>query len=537
MQPREPRTNPYLPNSNNLQNGENTSPNPLLQNYQDQVTKNHNKNQNHNQNQLSPSSSQNLDNYGENKDFSPYAGQDFSSTESVPFFPKKLILPILALLGALYLFFWIFYMIWPSVLSESSQGFSEDFSKAGWYFTFHFFVFGYLMYFWWFIVFAVLFLLAPRRASAVKSITFIFLSIWINAYFNVWGEGERPNWLNREIEMRFSCDCMYGMADMYTNISVMLWGSLVYELIINSRHTTKVGKMISIGVATFVVINIIFSRWYYGDSNIWHTFAGLLHGLVFLSLGNFLKKPFNKLCYEAINSVSPGRFALVGLSGLILLLNTIFFYAWFNPALKTDKIDNSDCFVCTREENYNIRVETARWLALTNMFFGIAVGILIINPRYDGPNDFMIENHLSLNGGKRIAIMAAMHLPLLFLLINFGPGNTYWFYSLWYIVTGVLITFAFTKVKTIMSLYFEGDIYPAGSPNSRGDEGQTLLDNKLEKTYKKAHVDYGNQKPHFNPYTDNTAILETRDLQRGNQQGSYLPPQQQAFPERRPPQS
>lgn len=390
------------------------------------------------------------------------------------------------------LLMWLFYWIFKDSLWLWSLDCSKYWSQTGGYWTVHFWLFSGPIYIWWFILVGVLLLLSPSKESSVRSILILFVSVYTHIHIRIWSRASRPKWENSRIVMRTSCDCSFGMPSWQSHIGTLLWSLLVYELAYKTKHFTKAAKFTWIGVASFIILNIVLAQIFYGDSSVPQAFIGAFHGLAWFSLGLVFDFVFQKFMKSLLEGNRKYQLVLVGIGLAILASNTILWYAFYESSIETIKITHERCFDCFREGNWGIRNQVARTLAFSNMFFGIALGLLVANPNYDGANDFMLANHLSMRGLMRVGLMAALHLPLIFIFFwDFRPNNTFWFNSLFWILTGFLITFVDIRLNNLLNWNFNGDIYPLGEATSTGAEGQALLDSKLH---------YDDPKTHFNPY-------------------------------------
>lgn len=407
--------------------------------------------------------------------------------------PAKIALGLGAAAVAVYLLMWMFYWIFKGSLWKWSLDCSESWSQTGGYWTVHFWLFSGLLYFWWFALVGILLLITPSKESALRSLIILFVSVYTHIHFRIWSGASRPNWEDQNIQMRSMCDCSFGMPSWQSHIGALLWCLLAYELAYKTKHFTSAAKLTWIGVASFVILNITLAQIFYGQSSVPQTFIGAFHGLAWFSIGIILDAPILKFTKGLVEGNRMFQIALVGLSFLMMLVNFILWYAAYEPSIESMDIKHYRCFNCFRDGNWGVRNYVARTLAFSNMFFGIALGLFVANPNYDGANDFMLANHLSAKGVMRVGLMLALHLPLMFIFFwSFRPNNTYWFNTLFWVLTGFLITFVDIFLNNMLVWNFKGDLYPKGKPMSTGAEGQSLLDSKMH--YKDPNV-------HFNPYS------------------------------------
>lgn len=391
------------------------------------------------------------------------------------------------------LLLWFFYWIFKGSLWNLSLNCSESWSQTGGYWTVHFWIFSGPLYFWWFSTVGILLLITPSKESAIRSLIVLFVSIFTHIHFRIWSGASRPYWEDLQIVIRSRCDCSFGLPSWQSHIGTLLWCFLVYELVYKARHFTNIAKFTWIGVASFIILNITLAEIFYGRSSVPQTFIGTFHGLAWFSVGLILDVVFQKFTKSLFDGNRTFQLILVGASFLMMLLNFILWYAAYEPKIESMDIKHQRCFNCFRRGNWGVRNHVARTLAFSNMFFGIALGLFVANPNYDGPNDFMLAHHLSLKGGMRIGLMLALHFPLIFIFFwDFRPNKTYCFNTLFWVLTGFLITFVDIILNNKLSWNFRGDLYPRGSAMSSGAEGQALLDSKMQ---------YKDPKVHFNPYS------------------------------------
>lgn len=415
------------------------------------------------------------------------------SEEDKGMISQKVVMGAGAGVIGVYLLMWMFYWIFKGGLWSWSLDWSEGWSQIGGYWTVHFWIFSKPLYVWWLVIVGALLLLAPSKESAIRSLLVFFLSTWTNAHFRIWSGASRPVWNDLDIVIRETCDCSFGMPSWQTHMGTLVWCLLVYDLVYKTKHFTKMAKITWIAVASFLILNLIFAEIFYGQNSVPQVFIGAFHGLAWFA-GILILDPW---VLKITRGVAEGnrihQAILAGIGFLMMLLNFIIWYSAYDSSIADMDIPHKRCVNCFKTQNYGVRNQMARDLAFTNMFFGIALGLLVANPNYDGPNDFMVENHLSVKGGMRIGLMAALHLPLIFILFwSFRPNNTFWFNTLFWVVVGFLITFVDILLNSILGWNFKGDLYPKGRNLSSGAEGQSLLDSKMH---------YNDPKQHFNPYS------------------------------------
>lgn len=436
--------------------------------------------------------------------------------------PKMTTVIISAAVVVLYFVFWLIQWIFPSSLWNWSVRSSESWSQVGGYWSFHFWVFSDPFWVWWPALFGILLIVTPRRASSLKSIATFFISSWTSFHFRIWGGSSRPNWVSKSIVMRESCKCCYGLPGNQAEIGFLLWAILVYELIAHAKHITRTGKLIWIGAATFIVLNITLAPIFYGQNGIWQTFLGLLHGACWFCLMLIFSQPLTNLFRDVINGVRKQQFVVLGVAAIMFLFNLVMWYSFEDDEIAEHAIVAVRCESCFASRNYSLRRQSARSVAFTHTFLGMIVGLILVNPKYYGLNDFMVNNHLSITGIKRIVIMAAMHLPLLLLLIRFSPGTTFWFDSIVYFIVGIMVTYVDIVLNNKLQLNFKGDIYPANVAPTVGYEADPLLGKE-------------GKDAHFNPYNKTAA-----SAQYGSQLGSHFGVGPSGtvtnIPQRRPPE-
>ena len=425
---------------------------------------------------------------------------------------------LLAGIGCLvYLVLWIVHWILPGTLWDWSVNSSESWSQVGAYWTVHFWIVKWFLYWWWFALISILLLIAPRRASSLKSLLFFFLSLFFHYHFSFFSGASRPIWLNPKIVLREDCACSFAMPAEESDIGFMLWAFLVYELVMHARHLTAAAKWTWIGVTAFITLNITLGRIFYGSHSIPQTFIGMFHGIFFFGIMIIFSQQITAFFRGFLDGARINQFILLGVAAFMLIFDFVIFYSYYNDSVRNYVIGVNRCQECTVDGNQAVRANLARNFAFVHMYFGIVVGLVAINPAYLGRNDFMIEDHLSLKGIFRILLIAALHLPLMFLwFFNFTPVTIFWYNTIFYVITGFLITFADILLNNKLGWNFKGDIIPKGSETSTGAEGQSLLDSK-----EPAKFTRGN---HFNPYD------KSADFKWNN------PSQQQDYSGRRPPQ-
>jgi len=397
------------------------------------------------------------------------------SDDSAPgIIPKSISLIISAATIGLYLLCWLIYWIFKSGLWGWSVETSEDWSDSNWFWAFYYWIFSGPLYIWWIALIGILIVLSPRRASAFKSIFIYFVSVWTMNHFRQWSSSSRPMWVSEKIEKWESCNCGFGMPAPESEVGFMMYALVVYELFMHTRHFTNAGKWVWFGLAAFIILNITLSRIYYGQASIPQTFIGMLHGAAWFGGMMLLSNPLTVFFRGVLNGVRMQQFIFLGISAFMFLFSLIFFYSAYDGSNRDSPIEHATCNECFVNGNREVRNKMARAFAYPTMLLGIALGILIYNPRYEGKNDFMLEDHVGVKGGTRIGLMAALHLPLFFLLWPMRPGNTFWFFSLIWLIVGVLVTLGFYMLVDILGCRFRGDL----SKHEATTEAEGLLSNQ-----------------------------------------------------------
>lgn len=416
--------------------------------------------------------------------------------------PKPAIPPIAALgLAAaaigVYALMWLFYWIFPGSLWNWSLDSCASWSQVGAYWTVHFWIFSAPLYIWWFALIGILLLLTPNKESALRHLVVFFISVWTHIHFRIWSGSARPNWEDSRIVMRSYCDCSFGMPSWQSHMGTLLWTMLVYELIYKVNHYTKTAKLVWIGVAGFIILNITLGEIFYGQSSIPQTFIGTFHGLAWFGISMLVDTKLVDFARGIFTPQTPNRLSqiiVLAIAGLMFIFNFIMWYAVYEPSITELSFKHIRCANCFAMGNYGIRNAMARSLAFSHLFLGIAIGLFVINPRqHEGNNDFMLVQHLSLKGIFRIGLILGLHVLLIFVFVfSFRPNNTFWFNTIWWVVTGFLLTFADILLNHMLKWTFRGDLVKAGAVVGAGDEGQALLDKTM---------DFKDPKTHFNPYS------------------------------------
>ena len=423
--------------------------------------------------------------------------EDATSAQKSGFLPKPAIALLALIAIACYLVLALLYWIFRKRWFESGTDTSEDWSQTGGYWTVHFWIFSKPLYYIWYAMIPLLLIVTPRRVSSLKSLFIIILSIYTHEHLRWWIGSKRPMWSTTDIVMRESCDCSFGTPNWEAHHGFLLWAFFVYEFIIHTQHLNKIPKFLWIGGITFIILNIAFARIFYGQATWSQAFLGVFHGGFWFGIMTLLNDKFNAFFDGVLGSKVQNRFILMGVGLGLFLINTIFFYSWYdnNPNFNVTHINCNKCFV---NENESLRRKHARCLAFTNMFFGILLGLGLVGPQQTGINEFMTQDHLSLKGVKRLIIMAVLHAPLIFItLFTFTPSNTYWYESLFFILTGFLITFGDITLNNKLKLNIKGDIVPEGADLALGEEGVSLLSGRDADPHRGSKT--------FNPYDKPTA--------------------------------
>lgn|SRR3990167_126630 len=418
---------------------------------------------------------------------------DQTSAQRSGFLPKPAIALLSIIAMACYLVLWLLSWIFSKKWFEASVDCSEDWSKVGGYWTVHFWLFSKPLYYFWYAIIPLLLLVTPRRISSLKSILIIFISIYTNEHLRWWVGEARPLWVTNDIVQRESCDCSFGKPSWEGHHAFLLWAFFVYEFVLHTQHINKVPKFLWIGGISFIVINIAIGRVFYGQNTWIQAFLGVLHGGFWFGVMTLLNDKFNAFFDGVLGSKAQNRIILMGAGAGLFVLNTVLFYSWYNVN-KGFKVEYSNCHKCFENRNEALRRKHARCFAFTNMLLGIVVGLGVVNPIHTGINEFMHHEHFSLKGAKRLLIMVVLHVPLIFItLFTFSPANTYWYESLFFILTGFLITFVDITLNNKLNLNIQGDIVPEGRELALGGgEGMSLLDGR-DPTLTKSGK-------HFNPY-------------------------------------
>lgn len=354
---------------------------------------------------------------------------------------------------------WIIYGVFREPLWRASVNASVALSQHGGFLNVYSWIFSNIFYQWYIALIAILLLFAPRKDSALKSITVFMVSYVFRQYLRLFIHEDRPQYVSSEIILRAGCDCSFGMPSGHSEGSTMLYSLLFYELFIQTKHFSKFIKYLVTGFAFYIVISIMFARVYYGRHSIPQVILGSWQAMFFFALMIIFQKPLDIFFRKFLNRARLQFYVLLSIGFLIIASNLLLWFLYFDGVIREKSKRRLICNKCFENDALMMRLPLGISLVLPSMYLGIILGFQFGLPNFLEYNDHMLRMHLSWKGLARISIMALMHFPMLVLIgLNSSPDVAVPVGSFIYALTGFLITFADLFINQKLNIDFRGDI-------------------------------------------------------------------------------
>lgn len=359
----------------------------------------------------------------------------------------------------MYPVWWIIYGVFREPLWRASVNSSIALSQYGGFLNVYSWIFSNVFFKWYIALMAILLLIAPRKDSTMKSITVFMISYTIRQYLRLFIQEDRPQYVSQEIVLRAGCDCAFGMPSGHSEGSTMLYSLLFFELIIQTKHFSKLTKYLFTGLAFYIILSIMFARVYYGRHSIPQVILGSWQGMFFFALMVLFEAPLNLFFRKFLNRGRKQFFILLAVGSFIIIANLLFWFLYFDRAIQDASHGKTICVSCFEKNALKMRIPLAQSLVLPSMYLGIVIGYHFGMPTFLEYNEHMLRLHFTWKGLARVVVMTLMHWPMLiFLGLHSDPNWTVPIGTLIYILTGFLITFVDLLINQKLKIDFRGDV-------------------------------------------------------------------------------
>ena len=372
---------------------------------------------------------------------------------------------------------WTCYFLFRSTLWQVSISVSENLTDLPEAFKYYFWMFTNPLFRWIHFLVGFLFILAPRKDSALKSISIFVLSHWIRQLIRVTVREGRPLFEKNHINPRIGCSCSFGFPSGHSEGSAMLYSLAIYEVIVRNRHVSSLFKKIAIVTGVFVVLNVMVSRLYFGKHSLPQVTIGCWQGVTALTLALLFERPLDRFFKQILNGNRKAYWIAVSCFLAIIVTNAVLWYTVYEDALYNfHGFTPYRCSKCFSNNLLRIRRVTLRALQQPMTVVGLLTGIMLLLPRYSGPpeSDY-VKSHFSVKGLIRLIFMLACHLPLFLLSVNkYLPSYGIIAVSdFTYFVVGFCIGYLWPRLTSLCHSSFEGDIEILGeSKDEKKEEAQ-----------------------------------------------------------------
>ena len=361
----------------------------------------------------------------------------------------------------LFVLLWILWGVFKSALWRDSVRVSVGLSRHGGFLFVYSWIFSQVFFMWYPVILGLLLFLSPRKESALTACYTFMASYFVRQYLRLAIRESRPQYDSADIVMRGGCNCSFGMPSGHSEGSAMIYALLLHETVFQSARLSRCHKAAWLGLGVFVVLSVLFSRVYFGRHSLPQVVIGGWMGLTAFSLMLLFKKQLDSFFLKVANGDRPKQWLLLLVSGAPVALNIVLWFAVFNRSIEHSGIAPLTCLHCFENRAREIKVDLSRALCYPAAGFGMSLGFLLLRTRLHCGDKLSPNRWLSKISVMRFCLMAALHAPLLaVLLLRIPPGAIVVVSSLLYILTGLLITAGFIFVTGRCGLTVEGDILP-----------------------------------------------------------------------------
>lgn len=370
---------------------------------------------------------------------------------------NKRIMAVIFIL--IYAGLWILYNIFKKELWNASVKTSAKLSHYGGFLLYYSWFFSEIMYKWYFMVIAILLLYAPRKDSALKSISLFLISYFVRQHLRLFIEEGRPNYDSLDIRLRNGCNCSYGMPSGHSEGSAMLYSLLIYELVIQTKHYTRRAKICVILVGIYIVLSVMFSRVYYGRHSIPQVILGAWQSIFFFSLMILFESSLDRFFRRFLNRGKPEATVLMTIAIIMTATNLVMWYIYFDATIINRNLPIVACHHCFADRALKIRDDLGKGLTYPTIGLGMVIGYVYGRTSFLEYNEHMLKLHWSLRGLWRTLVMLAMHWPLLIaLIVKMDPDVAVSVTTVLYLIAGFQISYVNLLLNARLHIFIRGDI-------------------------------------------------------------------------------